>query len=982
MKRILKKPLRAVQIFGLLVATTMGLNAQTGTIQIGSGTSTGSTIPVAAWDVTYSQQIVTASEYGAGNGVAGNITKIRWMFPNIGTIANYGDWDVYIGHTTKTSFASNTDWVPIGDLTQVFSGNIHTLPLPPTANQWFEIEFSTPFNYDGVSNIVVAVNEKTPGWSGSPSKRSYTSGANTGIYARKDGTPPYDPANPPEANLRTNSLPQLQFEGQLATCFIPTNLSFTQTSMTGVDISWTTNGSNVATYDVEWGTAGFSLGSGTQQFGLTTTSLSVTTIQDQDYELYVRQNCTGSDGSSAWVGPFALRTGHCAPQGLTTTTTYYVSAFSTTNADTDLNYTANSAVGYVQETATPFSVTAGVPFDWSISASSSTNYFYIWVDWDNNGLFDETPVYASSAYEASPKTGSYTVDPMQAPGNYLMRIANAYLSGSSTTPCGPNAYGNYVDFTMVVQAPVACSGTPTGGTATPNPATANAGDTFSVTASGYDTSSDLTFQWEIYNENTANWDPIGTVSAVYSNLTGQIAPVGVGTQVKYRLKTTCTNSNLFAYSDEAIFETSIVYCIPTQGGSEYIASVSTDGADVELSNLNNGAQTGGYGDFTALPFSVSPGGTFDITVTAGFGSFTYQEAFAIWIDLNNNGEFEASELQYATSVISATPIGFTTTLTAPSTEGSYRMRIVMRYNQTLDPGDSCISSDGETEDYTLVVNVASSPCSAVTALGTSNVTQTSVEVAWTAGGTETAWNIEYGVTGFSQGSGTTVNGVTNPYTITGLTAGTSYDVYVQADCGSGDESTWVMTSFTTNAAFSCPSPLNPGMVLTTPDSGSAGSTFDVTATGYDTGADITYTWEKSEDNGANWTIVGTANATTYTDLIGETAPDSGIVEYRLTVSCGGSTQNSSSATFTVTVSRSDFDVFGFSYYPNPVNDMLHFSSNATIENVVITNMLGQQVSVLLSSDNKNLDMSNLPTGNYLVKITIEGVAKTIKVIKN
>jgi len=28
-----------------------------------------------------------------------------------------------------------------------------------------------------------------------------------------------------------------------------------------------------------------------------------------------------------------------------------------------------------------------------------------------------------------------------------------------------------------------------------------------------------------------------------------------------------------------------------------------------------------------------------------------------------------------------------------------------------------------------------------------------------------------------------------------------------------------------------------------------------------------------------------------------------------------------------------------------------------------------------------LDMSDLPTGNYLVKITIEGVAKTIKVVK-
>jgi len=44
-------------------------------------------------------------------------------------------------------------------------------------------------------------------------------------------------------------------------------------------------------------------------------------------------------------------------------------------------------------------------------------------------------------------------------------------------------------------------------------------------------------------------------------------------------------------------------------------------------------------------------------------------------------------------------------------------------------------------------------------------------------------------------------------------------------------------------------------------------------------------------------------------------------------------------------------------------------------------MLGQKVKANLSSDKTNLDMSNLPSGNYLVKVTIEGVSKTIKVVK-
>jgi len=74
---------------------------------------------------------------------------------------------------------------------------------------------------------------------------------------------------------------------------------------------------------------------------------------------------------------------------------------------------------------------------------------------------------------------------------------------------------------------------------------------------------------------------------------------------------------------------------------------------------------------------------------------------------------------------------------------------------------------------------------------------------------------------------------------------------------------------------------------------------------------------------------------------------------------------------TVTLDRNDFDLLGFSYYPNPVNDMLHFSSNQAIEKVVISNMLGQEVKANLSSDNTNIDLSDLSAGNYFVKVTIE-----------
>ena len=81
-------------------------------------------------------------------------------------------------------------------------------------------------------------------------------------------------------------------------------------------------------------------------------------------------------------------------------------------------------------------------------------------------------------------------------------------------------------------------------------------------------------------------------------------------------------------------------------------------------------------------------------------------------------------------------------------------------------------------------------CFTPTALAVTNVTTTGADFGWTAGGTETAWNVEYGPAGFTLGSGTLVAVTTNPYTLSGLTSSTDYDVYIQADCGGGDVSPW------------------------------------------------------------------------------------------------------------------------------------------------------------------------------------------------
>jgi hypothetical protein len=74
-----------------------------------------------------------------------------------------------------------------------------------------------------------------------------------------------------------------------------------------------------------------------------------------------------------------------------------------------------------------------------------------------------------------------------------------------------------------------------------------------------------------------------------------------------------------------------------------------------------------------------------------------------------------------------------------------------------------------------------------------NVVADTAFLAWTPGsGAETMWNIEYGVSGFTLGTGTSYSTTTNaPDTLSGLNLGTLYQYYVQASCASGDTSLFV-----------------------------------------------------------------------------------------------------------------------------------------------------------------------------------------------
>jgi hypothetical protein len=281
----------------LLALSTLGF---ADTVQIGTGTATTSYLPInGLYGYTYSQQIYLQTQINK----SGNITKLRFFYVS-GTITNSKDWVIYMGHTTKTSFSSTTDWELFANLVQVFAGDVSS--YLPAANNWMEIPLDNPFEYNNEANLVIAVDENTSGY-GSMSWGAFTSGDNTGIYYRSDSENP-DPDSPPTAYSRTGTINRIQLvftntSAPLApTLLYPSNGAW---AFTNEVLSWapTMGAGDTNFYDVYLGTS-----ADLSDLDLVSSNLTVTTYTPTPtlaagttyYWKVVAKNEIGSTASDIW----------------------------------------------------------------------------------------------------------------------------------------------------------------------------------------------------------------------------------------------------------------------------------------------------------------------------------------------------------------------------------------------------------------------------------------------------------------------------------------------------------------------------------------------------------------------------------------------------------------------------------------------------------------------------------------------------------
>src|SRR5690625_4545486 len=438
--------------------------------------------------------------------------------------------------------------------------------------------------------------------------------------------------------------------------------------------------------------------------GATNSSVSFANGINTAMDYRVIATCTFSnlsDTSDVWeVGINAITDCYCTPS-ISGGTTYHITNFSTSGGATNINNssTGNSS-GYEDYSNISVSTYAGATIDYSISTHNTTSTYgrAMWIDWNQDGVFDASEkVLSSTSYAAGPFTGDFTVPAGVQPGDYRLRVLVSFTPANPNDPCTNSGSGEYEDYTVNIFALSDCTDADAG-TISSTATEACSDEDFTLSASGMTgPGNGLTYQWQESPAGLNTWTDIA--GAHSSNVTIN----GVSDDTDYRLVVECSFGNLADTSNVVTVNASPAldcYCTPstTSGTTYHITNFSTNGGATDINNSSTGNSTG-YEDYTNISVSTYAGATIDYTITTSGTTYTYGRA--MWIDWNQDGVFDASEKVLSSSSYASGPFTGDFTVPAGVQPGDYRLRVLVSYTPS-NPNDPCTNSgNGEYEDYTV-----------------------------------------------------------------------------------------------------------------------------------------------------------------------------------------------------------------------------------------------------------------------------------------
>lgn len=156
------------------------------------------------------------------------------------------------------------------------------------------------------------------------------------------------------------------------------------------------------------------------------------------------------------------------------------------------------------------------------------------------------------------------------------------------------------------------------------------------------------------------------------------------------------------YGETEDYDINVINTIPDTYCESYGISTASEWIDRIVINGQSfhSGNNQGYASFVNTPVSVSQGDSLSLRLVPGFSDNVLPEYWAVWVDLDRNGQFDAEAELLAKPPASPQAVNVRSAL--PTTaSGYFRMRVQMRWNNSFSPCGSY--TWGETEDYTLAV---------------------------------------------------------------------------------------------------------------------------------------------------------------------------------------------------------------------------------------------------------------------------------------
>jgi hypothetical protein len=138
---------------------------------------------------------------------------------------------------------------------------------------------------------------------------------------------------------------------------------------------------------------------------------------------------------------------------------------------------------------------------------------------------------------------------------------------------------------------------------------------------------------------------------------------------------------------------------------------------------------------------------------------------------------------------------------------------------------------------------------------------------------------------------------------------------------------------------------------------------------------------------ANFTVIGDniiwySAATSGTVLPASTVLVSGTIYYASQTVNGCESATRLAVTAGNDLRITEFEIANLRYYPNPVQNILTVDYSDAIESVQLFNMLGQMVYNKIENNTRvTIDMTVMAAGSYILEVTVNGLTKNVKVIK-